>query len=88
LCSNPVLVAPNGNSPDLGTAATCHYVEGSSGTAQCGNFVAPRDLTINGTTTLSCTAALTLPAPRNGGWCFEATAGDYAWAWFGTYNVK
>jgi len=76
-----------GNSPDLGTGATCHYVMGSSGTAQCGNFVAPRALTVNGTTALPCDAGHPLPAPRNGGWCFEATAGDYAWAWFGTYNV-
>jgi len=26
-----------------------------------------------------------LPAKRNGGYCFQATAGDFAWAYFATF---
>jgi hypothetical protein len=77
------------NSNDLGTAAACHTVTGTRGEFNCGNFVAPRTLEINGTA-VDCVPSGqgTLPAARNGGWCFQASAGDFAWAWFGTYNVN
>jgi hypothetical protein len=89
MCSSPVVVAPNTNSGDLGTAATCHTVVGAMGSMVCGNFVTPRTFTVNGTS-FDCAAGAggTLPAARNGGWCFEASAGNNSYAYFATYNVK
>jgi hypothetical protein len=29
-----------------------------------------------------------LPAPRNGGWCMEASAGNFSYAYFTTFNVR
>jgi hypothetical protein len=52
----------------------------------CGNFAAPRTFQINGTL-MSCTGGNwpSLPAKRNGGYCFQATAGDFPWAFFTTF---
>ncbi len=88
LCSNPIVVQPNMNGGDLGTAATCHAVAGSSGALVCGNFASPRTFTVN-STTVDCSSGLfTLPAPRNGGWCMQASAGNYSYAYFATLNVQ
>jgi hypothetical protein len=91
LCSPAMPVAKGMNSGDLGTAATCHELTGATmGTLNCGNFVAPRTFSINGMD-VSCVGnggTYTLPAPRNGGWCLEASAGDFAWAWFGTFSLN
>ncbi len=75
------------NSGDLGTAATCDEVVGSVAHMVCGNFVAPRTFTVNGMT-INCVAggSFTLPAPRNGGFCMEASAGNYSYAYFTTYQ--
>ena len=88
-CADPITVAPNANSGELGTGATCHEVAGDSGSLACGNFVAPRTFTVNGTT-FDCVADSggTLPGARNGGWCFEASAGNNSYAYFATYNVQ
>jgi len=77
------------NSNTLGTGATCNSVAGSSGMFLCGNFVAPRTFTVN-STAFDCTSAatMTLPAPRNGGWCLQAGPGDESYAFFSTYNVR
>jgi hypothetical protein len=85
-----VSILPNGKSGDLGTAATCHDIDGSSGSIVCGNFQTPRTFTVNGTTTFNCAAGgtFTLPAPRNGGWCFEASAGNFSYAYFESFNVR
>jgi hypothetical protein len=87
LCSSPGTVAFGVNSGDLGTAATCDEVMGTSGHIVCGNFVAPRTMTVNGTTSVNCAASanMMLPATHNGGWCFQASAGDYSYAYFATY---
>jgi len=55
----------------------------------CGNFVAPRTFTVNGTM-FDCVVggAAVLPEARNGGWCFEASAGNNSYAYFSTYNVR
>jgi len=54
----------------------------------CGNFVSPRTMTVNGTS-IDCVsnggANTTLPAARNGGYCFQASAGQYSYAYFSTY---
>jgi hypothetical protein len=56
------------------------------GGGNCGNFVSPRTLSINGTV-MSCTGGNwpSLPAKRNGGYCVQTTAGDNAWAYFATF---
>ena len=88
-CSNPITVPPNTNSSDLGTGATCHEVAGDMGSMTCGNFVAPRTFTVNGMM-FDCMAGLAgiLPEARNGGWCFQASAGSSSYAYFTTYNVR
>jgi hypothetical protein len=88
MCSPSIEVPKNMNSGDLGTAATCHFVEGTAGGMVCGNFVSPRAMTVNGTS-FNCVSGQggNLPAPRNGGWCFETTAGNNSYAYFATYNV-
>jgi hypothetical protein len=87
-CTNPITQAPNTNSGDLGTGATCHEVAGDVGSVACGNFAAPRTFTVNGTMFDCVTdAGGILPAPRNGGWCLEAGAGNYSYSYFATYNV-
>jgi len=88
LCSNPIVVQPNMSPSDLGTAATCHSVAGSSGSVICGNFVAPRTFTVNSTVVDCSSGVVTLPAPRNGGWCMQASAGNYSYAYFTTLNVR
>jgi hypothetical protein len=45
-------------------------------------------MTVNGTTMIDCVTAgsYPLPAPRNGGFCFQASAGQYAYAYFNTFQ--
>jgi hypothetical protein len=86
LCS-PVTVfaGPNYQSGNLGTSATCHETPASLAGIQCGNFDVGRTFRINGTT-VNCTGGgVTLPAKRNGGYCFQASAGTPAWSYFSTY---
>ncbi|MEP6653811.1 MAG: hypothetical protein ABJA82_10650 [Myxococcales bacterium] len=68
---------------NLGTAATCHQIIGKIQGVICGNFVAPRTLTVNGAAN-PCTGGA-LPAPRYGGYCIQATAGQASYAYFTTY---
>jgi hypothetical protein len=86
LCGNPTTVAPTTNSGDLGTGATCQQVTGGSITkVLCGNFLAPRTFTVNGTSVDCVNSVLTnLPATRNGGYCMQASAGQYSYAYFTT----
>jgi hypothetical protein len=88
LCTNPTAIAPNMNSGDLGTAAVCDEVAGSDGIDKivCGNFVDPRTFTVNGTL-FDCVTGVggDLPAPRNGGFCMQASAGQNAYAYFTTF---
>jgi hypothetical protein len=87
LCSNPIVVPPNSKSDDLGTGTTCNSVLGTcGGNFVCENFVYPRTFTVNGTPFV-CSGSFKLPAPRNGGWCLQAGAGNNSYADFITYNV-
>ena len=74
-------------SHNLGTGATCDEVVGSVTHVVCGNFVAPRTFMVNGTMTYDCVAGANaaLPAAHNGGFCMQASAGDFAYAYFTTY---
>ncbi|HVY39331.1 MAG TPA: hypothetical protein VHM31_15410, partial [Polyangia bacterium] len=87
LCTNPVMfTALMYQSGDLGTNATCHQTTTDLNGIVCGNFVAPRRLTVNGAT-IACTGTGTsaLPATVNGGYCIQTTAGNYSFAYFGTF---
>jgi hypothetical protein len=80
-------VAPRTTSPGLGTGATCDEVVGTGLQGlDCGNFLAPRTFTVNGMS-VDCVhdAIITLPAARNGGYCMQASAGDYSYAYFSTF---
>jgi hypothetical protein len=57
----------------------------------CGNFLAPRTFSVNGMS-LDCTAGggtatatYPLPPARNGGFCVQAGAGQYPYAYFSTF---
>jgi hypothetical protein len=88
LCSDPMEVAIKTNSPNFGTGTVCDDVVGTAIThVVCGNFVTPRTFTVNGTA-ISCYSPANggaLPAPRNGGFCMQASAGDFSYAYFTTY---
>jgi hypothetical protein len=86
LCSNPVSTPPKINSGDLGTGATCNEVVGTVTGLVCGNFVAPRTFSVNGTS-YDCVngAGGTLPAPVKGGFCMQASAGTFSYAYFTTF---
>jgi hypothetical protein len=85
LCGNPRSVPPATNSADLGTDATCDEVIGGNvAEVICGNFQPPRTFSVNGMN-IDCLGAHLLPAQRNGGWCMQASAGDYSYAYFATF---
>jgi hypothetical protein len=84
LCVNPVPYQIGAISDDLGTGATCHEAVGTIQGLYCSNFVPPRTLTVNGQE-ISCSTGRPVPAPRNGGYCFQTTAGDRPYATFGAY---
>ncbi|HKO53351.1 MAG TPA: family 16 glycosylhydrolase [Polyangiaceae bacterium] len=87
LCTSPVVFASNNyNSGNLGTGATCHQTTATLTGGVCGNLSSGRKLTVNGVQ-MSCTAnwPSPLPAKRNGGYCVQTTAGNYAWAFFSTW---
>jgi hypothetical protein len=71
----------------LGTGATCDEIIGNPTGLVCGNFASPRTFEVNGTA-FDCVGGgtFTLPAPRNGGLCMEASAGQYSYAYYATFN--
>jgi hypothetical protein len=85
-CTNPVSFSGAIQSGNLGTQATCHQTTGTINGGNCGNFVSPRALFVNGTQ-MTCNNGNwpTLPAKVNGGYCVYTTAGNQAWAYFTTW---
>ena len=85
LCSNPTSFTINGSfqSGNLGSGAVCYQTTSTMKGGNCGNFVAPRTLKVNGTTE-PCTGAnwSSLPAKKNGGYCIQTTSGNQSWAYF------
>jgi len=85
LCTNPVNISVNGSyqSGNLGTGAGCFQTTSVVHGGNCGNFVSPRTLKVNGTTE-SCTGGnwSSVPAARNGGYCVQTTSGNQPWAFF------
>ena len=87
LCTNPVIFTSNNyNSGNLGTGAVCYQTSASLNGGVCGNLASGRKLTVNGVQ-MSCTSnwPTPLPAKRNGGYCVQTTAGNYAYAYFSTW---
>ena len=86
-CQNPVVfTSSNYQSGNLGSNATCHQTNASLNGGNCGNFVAPRSLSVNGTV-MSCNNGnwSSLPPKVNGGYCVQTTAGNQPWAYFTTW---
>jgi hypothetical protein len=85
LCSNPVQFTINGSfqSGNLGTGAVCYQTMSTINSGNCGNFVSPRTLKVNGTTE-PCNNQnwSSVPAKRNGGYCIQTTTGNYSYAYF------
>ena len=85
LCTNPTTFTINGSyqSGSIGTSAKCFATASALHGGNCGNFVSPRALTVNGTR-MTCNNQnwATIPAERNGGYCVQTTAGNYSYAYF------
>ena len=88
LCSNPVAFTISGSfqSGNLGTGAVCYQTTSVVHGGNCGNFVSPRTLQVNGTTE-ACNSGnwASVPAARNGGYCIQTTTGNQPWAFFTTW---
>ena len=86
LCTGPTIFSSQSfQSGNLGTAATCHQTVANLTGANCGNFAAGRVFRINDVVTTCNGGNLPLPPKRNGGYCFQSTAGDFPWAYFVTF---
>ncbi len=73
---------PDYQGVSIGTGATCYQTMANLSSGECGNFVAPRSLSINGQV-MSCSSNWSsLPPPVNGGFCIYTTAGDQPSAYF------
>ena len=85
-CTNPVTFNGALQSGNLGTQATCHQTTGTINGGNCGNFVSPRALFVNGKQ-MTCNNQnwSSIPAKVNGGYCVYSTAGNQAWAYFTTW---
>jgi hypothetical protein len=97
LCTTPtVFTATSYSSGNLGSGAGCFETTAAISGGNCGNFCGqanvtcsvqscqPRTMSINGTT-VPCTGNFVLPTKRNGGYCFQPSAGDCSYAYFVTF---
>jgi len=86
LCSSPTqFTGPGYSSGSLGTAATCSQTSANLSGANCGQFASGRTFRVNNVQVTCNGGNITLPAKRNGGYCFQASAGDFAWAYYTTW---
>ena len=86
LCSNPTTITTQWyGSGSLGTGARCFESTFNLTSGACGGFVSPRTFSVNGANAVCDGPNLVLPAKRNGGYCFQASAGQNSWAWFQTW---
>jgi hypothetical protein len=83
LCSNPKNITWSGSyqSGQIGTGAVCLQTTMVVHGGNCGNFVSPRSLEVNGQER-PCNNLNwpTIPPARNGGYCVTTTAGNQPWA--------
>jgi hypothetical protein len=68
-----------------GTGAICYEYNGTKSSGNFGNFSSTRHFYINGADKGTSSGSYTLPATRNGGYCFQSSAGDYSWGYFGIW---
>jgi hypothetical protein len=81
-----VFTGPNYSGSNLGTGATCHQTTANLSSGNCGNFASGRTFKVNGQTmTCNWSNWSSLPAKRNGGYCLQASAGNYSYAGFTTW---
>jgi hypothetical protein len=88
LCANPTTFTINGSfqSGQLGTGAVCLQTTAVLHGGNCGNFVSPRTLSVNGTVeTCNNQNWTTVPRARNGGYCIQTTAGNQPWAYVAAF---
>jgi hypothetical protein len=66
----------------LGVAASCFQFTDPLHGGNCGNFVSPRDLRVNGVVEPCDNGGnwTSIPAARNGGHCVQVAAGDQSFA--------
>jgi hypothetical protein len=95
LCANPVIftspyksgmIGDSSFNP-LGIGATCHQTTAPVQGFVCGNFtsIPPRTLSVNSTVVTCNGSTQPLPTPRNGGYCFQLTAGGETSEYFMTF---
>jgi hypothetical protein len=86
LCTSPTVITLPHAAANLGSDATCEEAKGAIEGGNCGNFVSPRTFKVNGVTVPCTTADWTkIPPLRNGGYCFQASAGSHTYAYFVTF---
>ena len=83
LCQNPMTFSGSHGASNLGTGATCHETTSNLTGGLCGGFASPRTFSVNGSV-VSC-SGIVFPPKRNGGYCFQASAGNEPWAWFSVW---
>lgn len=85
ICSNPVVFNWSGSyqSGQLQTGAVCRETTQNVAGGNCGNLVAPRSLSVNGTV-MTCNNQnwSNVPPKRNGGYCVSTTPGSHPYAFF------
>jgi hypothetical protein len=85
-CMNPVIFTTQSyNTGNIQTAAKCYQTTANLQGANCGNFVAPRTLAVNGELRTCNGQNFAMPAKRSGGYCLVVSAGDHPWAYFQTF---
>ena len=87
MCSSPTKFSSAGySSGNLGAGARCFETSAALRGGVCGNFSSSRKLSVNGAS-VACNGGNwpSLPAKRNGGYCVQASPGDYPWAYFVTW---
>ena len=84
LCASPVNIdlSASYSSGSLGVGAGCFQTKKPPAGGNCGNFVSPRALRVNGVVEPCDAGNWTLPPARNGGACIQVTAGDQSFAFF------
>lgn len=82
LCDRPMVVGVPFNSGNLGTAASCYETTAPVAEIVCGNFTAPRTLSVNGQVMDCGGSGMPAPAAVNGGFCFVVSAGQQSFAYF------
>jgi hypothetical protein len=88
ICTSPTNFSISGSysSGNLGTGVVCRQTTSVVHSGNCGNFVSPRTLSVNGTQ-MTCNGGSwsTIPAARNGGYCISTTSGNYSYAYYSAW---